>query len=84
MLPRRLSAAHTLLFAPRRRPSTEHGQSHHGPVRGSGSASWDRAGKGSARSMLRLMDDPDRPEIAHPVFWTPFVVVGEGGTFAPS
>ncbi len=33
------------------------------------------------RSMLSLMDDPDRPEFAHPAFWAPFVVVGEGGTF---
>ncbi len=31
------------------------------------------------RSMLKLMDDPDWPEFAHPAFWAPFVVVGEGG-----
>ena len=31
------------------------------------------------RSMLSLMNDTDRPEFAHPVFWAPFVVVGEGG-----
>lgn len=36
------------------------------------------------RSMLKLMDDPGRPEFAHPAFWAPFVVVGEGGTFTPS
>ncbi len=33
------------------------------------------------RAMLKLMDDPDHPEFAHPAFWAPFVVVGEGGTF---
>ena len=31
------------------------------------------------RSMLALMDDKDRPYFAHPLFWAPFVVVGEGG-----
>ncbi len=31
------------------------------------------------RSMLALMDDPDNPHFAHPLFWAPFVVVGEGG-----
>ncbi len=36
------------------------------------------------RSMMKLMNDPDHPEFAHPVFWAPFVVVGEGGTFTPS
>jgi CHAT domain-containing protein len=25
------------------------------------------------------MDDKDHPEFAHPLFWAPFVVVGEGG-----
>jgi CHAT domain-containing protein len=25
-----------------------------------------------------LMDDKDHPEFAHPLFWAPFVVVGEG------
>jgi CHAT domain-containing protein len=29
--------------------------------------------------MLALMDSPDHPEFAHPIFWAPFVVVGEGG-----
>ncbi len=29
--------------------------------------------------MLALMDDPDNPHFAHPMFWAPFVVVGEGG-----
>ncbi len=31
------------------------------------------------RSMLALMNDPDNPHYAHPMFWAPFVVVGEGG-----
>ncbi len=31
------------------------------------------------RSMLALMNDPDNPHFAHPMFWAPFVVVGEGG-----
>jgi CHAT domain-containing protein len=31
------------------------------------------------RSMLELMDSIDRPYYAHPIFWAPFVVVGEGG-----
>ena len=31
------------------------------------------------RAMLALIDDADRPHYAHPLFWAPFVVVGEGG-----
>ena len=31
------------------------------------------------RAMLALIDDKDRPHFAHPMFWAPFVVVGEGG-----
>ncbi len=31
------------------------------------------------RAMLALIDDKDRPYFAHPLFWAPFVVVGEGG-----
>jgi CHAT domain-containing protein len=31
------------------------------------------------RSMLALMDDKEAPHFAHPMFWAPFVVVGEGG-----
>ncbi len=31
------------------------------------------------RSMLALMNDPENPHFAHPMFWAPFVVVGEGG-----
>ena len=36
------------------------------------------------RSMLSLMMDEDKPHYAHPVFWAPFVVVGEGGTYRPN
>ena len=31
------------------------------------------------RAMLALMQDRDSPHYAHPMFWAPFVVVGEGG-----
>ncbi len=31
------------------------------------------------RSMLALMDDRETDHFAHPLFWAPFVVVGEGG-----
>ena len=31
------------------------------------------------RSMLALIEDRDHPHYAHPMFWAPFVVVGEGG-----
>lgn len=31
------------------------------------------------RAMLALMDDLANPAYAHPAFWAPFVVVGEGG-----
>lgn len=30
------------------------------------------------QAMLALMNTPDHPEYAHPAFWAPFVVVGEG------
>ncbi len=30
------------------------------------------------RLMLALMETPDKPYYAHPLFWAPFVVVGEG------
>ncbi len=33
------------------------------------------------RSMLALMRDKGKPHYAHPMFWAPFVVVGEGGTY---
>ncbi len=29
--------------------------------------------------MLALLASPEHPEYAHPIFWAPFVVVGEGG-----
>ena len=31
------------------------------------------------KAMLALIDTPDHPGYAHPLFWAPFVVVGEGG-----
>ena len=31
------------------------------------------------KAMLSLMNTPDHPEWSHPLFWAPFVVVGEGG-----
>jgi CHAT domain-containing protein len=41
------------------------------------------AGRAEAlrQSMLALMIR-DKPKFAHPLFWAPFVVVGEGGTHA--
>ena len=30
------------------------------------------------RSMMALMNTPDAPHYAHPMFWAPFSVVGEG------
>lgn len=30
------------------------------------------------QSILTLMDTPDRPDYAHPRFWAPFILVGEG------
>ncbi|MCP5368220.1 MAG: tetratricopeptide repeat protein [Hyphomicrobiales bacterium] len=35
------------------------------------------------RSMLELMDDDKKPYFAHPMFWAPFSVIGEGGTYRP-
>ncbi len=42
-------------------------------------------GKSAAhrKAMLALMSDPRHPEYAHPLFWAPFVVVGEGGAGGP-
>ncbi|MEE8393570.1 MAG: CHAT domain-containing protein, partial [Rhodospirillales bacterium] len=40
--------------------------------------------EGLRRSMLALMDTPGKPYYAHPMFWAPFVIVGEGGVYAPS
>ena len=34
------------------------------------------------RSMKTLMADRDNPHFSHPLFWAPFVVVGEGGSWA--
>lgn len=31
------------------------------------------------KSMLALMNTAEHPEYSHPIFWAPFVVVGEGG-----
>ena len=31
------------------------------------------------RSMLAIMNTPKQPHLAHPMFWAPFTVVGEGG-----
>ena len=39
-----------------------------------------RASEAHRQSMLALMNDPDEPMFAHPLFWAPFVVVGDGGT----
>jgi CHAT domain-containing protein len=48
-------------------------------------SSADHPGAGRAEalrhSMLALMQD-EKPKFAHPLFWAPFVVVGEGGTYA--
>ena len=30
-------------------------------------------------AMMALIEDTDHPHYAHPMFWAPFVVVGEGG-----
>ena len=35
------------------------------------------------RAMLALIETPHHPEYAHPLFWAPFVVVGEGGAGTP-
>ena len=31
--------------------------------------------------MLALLEDPEAEHFAHPLFWAPFVVVGEGGSY---
>jgi CHAT domain-containing protein len=33
-------------------------------------------------SMLALMKDGEKPHYAHPMFWAPFIVVGEGGVYS--
>ncbi len=42
------------------------------------------AGRSEAlrQSMLALMNDEENPHFAHPSFWAPFVLVGEGGAHA--
>jgi CHAT domain-containing protein len=47
-------------------------------------AAHPEAGRAEAlrQSMLELMNDEEKPEFAHPLFWAPFVVVGEGGIYA--
>jgi CHAT domain-containing protein/tetratricopeptide (TPR) repeat protein len=32
------------------------------------------------KAMMALMASTDHPEYAHPIFWAPFVIVGEGGS----
>ncbi len=32
------------------------------------------------RSMVGLLDSDEKAYFAHPIFWAPVVVVGEGGT----
>ena len=41
-----------------------------------------KLGKAQAqrKAMMALMNTPGHPEYAHPAFWAPFVVVGEGGS----
>lgn len=34
------------------------------------------------QSMLALMEDNSDPALAHPIFWAPFIVVGEGGALS--
>ena len=36
--------------------------------------------EGLRRSMLAMMETEGKDHFAHPMFWAPFVVVGEGGT----
>ncbi|MDD4928367.1 MAG: CHAT domain-containing protein [Gallionella sp.] len=33
-----------------------------------------------SKSMMALMNMPTHPEYAHPIYWAPFIVVGEGGS----
>jgi TPR repeat protein/CHAT domain-containing protein len=42
----------------------------------------DRIGRAEAlrQSMIAMMDDDSIPSFAHPQFWAPFVVLGEGGS----
>lgn len=36
------------------------------------------------RAIAAVMRDADNPMYAHPLFWAPFVVVGDGGTYRPA
>ena len=36
------------------------------------------------RAIAAVMTDDDHPMYAHPLFWAPFVVVGDGGTYRPN
>lgn len=38
-----------------------------------------RASEAHRQSMLAMMENPKEPMFAHPLFWGPFVVVGDGG-----
>ena len=38
-----------------------------------------RRSEAHRRSILSILDDKTRPDFAHPIFWAPFTVVGEGG-----
>jgi len=40
-----------------------------------------RVGRAEAlrRSMVTMMDDPSSPAFAHPQYWAPFTLIGEGG-----
>ncbi len=31
--------------------------------------------------MLAMMANDEKPHYAHPMFWAPFIVVGEGGAY---
>ena len=48
------------------------------PEEAAGTAEIGRA-EALRRSMLALMETDDKPYYADPLFWAPFVVVGEGG-----
>jgi CHAT domain-containing protein len=36
------------------------------------------------RSMVKMINNKDKPYYAHPIFWAPYVVVGEGGNYDAS
>ena len=40
---------------------------------------WQGRAEALRRARLNLMTDEEKPYYAHPMFWAPFVVVGEGG-----